>query len=234
VGADPGRLRIALTTQPPDSPFETHPDCVQAAEDAGRLLESLGHSVEPGCPSALYDPSQIPNFLVRWTSAVAAGLAFWSLRTGKEIGREDVEPLTWALAEKGQAHSAADYLLAIGYAQFGARAVAEWWIDYDLLVTPTMGAPPAELGTIGNGADDEDPAMPIVRSIPYAGFTAAFNAIGQPAISLPLHWNDEGLPIGVQLAAPFGREDLLLRVASQLEEARPWAERTAPGFAASG
>lgn len=233
VGADPGRLRIALMTQPPGGLFETHPDCVAAAEGAARTLESLGHSVEIAHPGALDDPNYIPNFVVRWTSGVATGLAFWSMRTGKQIGPEDVEPLTWALAEQGRAHSASDYLLAIGYAQFVARAVADWWVDYDLLLSPTMGVPPAELGTIGNGADDEDPTAPLERAVPYAAFTAAFNATGQPAISLPLHWNDEGLPIGVQLAAPLGREDVLLQVGSQLEQAQPWADRRAPLFAAA-
>jgi amidase len=102
---------------------------------------------------------------------------------------------------------------------------------FDLLLTPTMALPPAELGTIGNG-DEENPLMPIVRATPYAVFTAGFNASGQPAISLPLHWSEDGLPIGVQLVAAFGREDLLLRVAAQLEQAQPWAHRRPPVAAA--
>jgi amidase len=233
VGADPGRLRIGVMTAAPGGHAETHPDCVAAAEEAGRALESLGHSVEVSHPAALDDQGYIENFLVRWTAGVAAALDFWSLRTGRPIGPDDVEPLTWALAEQGRAHSAPRYLMAVGYAQLVTRAVAEWWRDFDLLVTPTMAVPPAELGTIGNGADDPDPAMPIQRAIPYAVFTAGFNATGQPAISLPLHWTEGGLPIGVQLVADMGREDLLIRVASQLEQARPWAERRPPVFAAA-
>ncbi|HEV3375774.1 MAG TPA: amidase [Thermoleophilaceae bacterium] len=233
VGADPGRLRIGLMTSAPAGMCEMDPDCVAAAEEAAKALESLGHSVERSHPPALDDEGYIENFLVRWTSAVAAGLDFWSLRTGRPIGPDDVEPATWALAEQGRTHSGARYLMAVGYAQLITRSVIEWWQSFDVLLTPTMAVPPAELGTIGSGADDPDPAMPIARAIPYAVYTAGFNATGQPAISLPLHWTDGGLPIGVQLVGNLGREDLLIRVASQLEEARPWAERRPPVFAAA-
>jgi amidase len=233
VGVDPGRLRMGVMTAAPGGQAETHADCVAAAEEAGRALESLGHSVELAYPAALDDQGYIENFLIRWTAAVAAGLDFWSLRTGRPIGPDDVEPHTWALAEQGRAHSGARYLMAVGYAQLMTRTIAEWWRDFDILVTPTMALPPAELGTMGSGADDPDPTMPIQRAVPYAVFTAGFNATGQPAISLPLHWTEGGLPIGVQLVADLGREDLLIRVASQLEQARPWADRRPPVFAAA-
>jgi amidase len=231
VGADPGTLRIGLMTTVPGGQHETHPDCVAAAESAARALEGLGHSVEVSHPAGMDDEGYIANFLVRWSGAVASGLDFWSLRTGKPIGPDDVEPCTWALAQQGREHSASAYLMAVGYAQLVGRGIAEWWGGFDLLLTPTMALPPAELGTIGSGAEDENPLAPIERSVPYAEFTAGFNATGQPAISLPLHWSDAGLPIGVQLVADMGREDLLLRVASQLEEAHPWAERRPPVFA---
>jgi amidase len=233
VGADPGTLRIGLMTAAPAGTFETHPDCVAAAQAAARTLQSLGHGVELSHPGALDDEGYVDNFLVRWSAGVAGGLDFWSMRTATPIGPEDVEPLTWALAEKGRAHSAAEYLMAVGYAQLVSRSAAEWWQDFDLLLTPTMGVPPGELGTIGDGSADDDPLAPIQRAIPYAEFTAAFNGTGQPAISLPLHWSEAGLPIGVQLVADMGREDMLFRVASQLEEAAPWAERRPPLFAAA-
>ena len=233
VGAEPGRLRIGLMTSAPGGQEAAHPDCVAAAEAAARTLESLGHSVEVAHPAALDDEAYIPQFLVRWTAGVAAGLDFWSMRTGKQITKDDVEPLTWALAEQGWSNSAAQFVSALGYAQIVARAVMAWWQDYDLLLTPTMAAPPAEIGTIGTGAGEENPLAPIERAIPYATFTAGFNATGQPAISLPLHWSDAGMPIGVQLVGDTGREDLLIRVASQLEQAVPWAERRPPTFAAA-
>jgi amidase len=246
VGADPGRLRIGLMTRPPGGQFEAHPDCVAAGEGAARLLESLGHHVDASYPEALDDEGYIERFLVRWTSGVDYNLRYWERRTGQPIGPEDVEPLTWALAEQGRAHSAAAYLEATEYAQAVARRGAEWWTEqhrgapgragrvrngHDLLLTPTMALPPAEIGSIGNG-DEDNPLMPIVRATPYAIFTAGFNSSGQPAITLPLHWSDDGLPIGVQLVAAFGREDLLLRVAAQLEQARPWADRWPPLAAA--
>jgi amidase len=117
------------------------------------------------------------------------------------------------------------------YAQAVAREGASWWSDHDLLLTPTMALPPAEIGEIGTG-DEDNPLMPIVRATPYAIFTAGFNSSGQPAISLPMHWSEDGLPIGVQLVAAYGREDLLLQVAAQLEQAQPWADRRPPLAAA--
>jgi amidase len=158
-------------------------------------------------------------------------LRYWERRTGQQIGPDDVEPLTWALADQGRSHSAAAYLESMEYAQAVARDGANWWTDHDLLLTPTLALPPAEVGTIGNGAE-ENPLMPIVRATPYAIFTAGFNSSGQPAISLPMHWSEDGLPIGIQLVAAYGREDLLLRVAAQLEQAQPWADRRPPLAAA--
>ncbi len=232
VGADPGSLRIGLMTTAPGGLEAPQTDCVAAAEAAARTLEGLGHTVEVAHPGALDDPNYTEQFLVRWTAGVAAGLDFWSMRTGRKIGPDDVEPVTWALAEQGWEHSAARYVSAIGYAQIVSRSAVAWWQDYDLLLTPTLGAPPAMIGAIGTG-HEEEPLAPIVRALPYAMYTAAFNATGQPAISLPLHWSEAGLPIGVQLVADMGGEDLLLRVAAQLEEAVPWAERRPPTFAAA-
>ncbi len=230
VGADPGRLRIGLLTRGPAGQVDAHPDCVAAAESAGRLLESLGHSVEPAEIEALDDPDYIPQFLVRWTSGVAWNLDYWSRKTGREIGPDDVEPSTWALAEQGRSHTAAAYLSAMEYAQAAARRAAAWWAGgFDLLLTPTLGEPPTPLGAYDH--PPEEPLYPIVRAVPLAMFTAAFNSTGQPAISLPLHENEDGLPIGVQLVGELGREDLLLRVAAQVEEAAPWAARRPQLFA---
>ena len=107
------------------------------------------------------------------------------------------------------------------------RAVQQWWADgFDLLVTPTLGEPPVPLGTFAN--DAANPMAPMVRAGQYVPFTPPFNSSGQPAISLPLHWTPDGLPVGVQLVAAYGREDVLIRVASQLEQARPWADKRPP------
>jgi len=232
LGADPGRLRVGMMTRAPAGMFELHPDCVAATEGAGELLESLGHGVEASHPEALDDPDYIDRFIARWTAGVAATLEYWGLKTGKPVGLEGVEASTWALAEAGREVSAIDLFGVLAYQQGSARAAAAWWEDgFDLLLTPSMGEPPTPLGAFV--PDPEDPASALRRAVPTAGFTAYWNATGQPAISLPLHWSDDGLPIGVQLVAPYGREDLLIRVAAQLEQARSWAQRTPPVFAAA-
>jgi amidase len=223
LGSDPGRLRIGLMTTPPGGQFETHPDCIAAAQDAAKLLEQLGHQVEHAHPPGIDDPDYIPSFLLRWTAGIAWNLKYWEARTGEAISSADVEPSTWALAELGRSHTAADYLRAVEYHQRVTRRIAEWWQEgFDLLLTPTTAEPATPLGTFA--PDPENPVAPIMRSVPLAAFTAMFNTTGQPAISLPLHRTAEGLPVGAQLVGAYGREDQLIAVAAQLEQAAPWAE----------
>jgi amidase len=224
VGADPGSLRIGLRSAAPAGQFETHPDCVAAVEEAGRLLASLGHGVEESSPGSLDDPVYMERFIGRWATGIGFDLDYWARKTGQEVTPEDVEASTWALAEAARSLTAPDYLSALEYQQRSAREAASWWASgFDLLLTPTMGEPPTRLGEFA--PDPENPTAPLLRSVPPAGFTAYWNATGQPAISLPLQWSDDDLPIGVQLVAALGREDLLIRVAAQLEQARPWADR---------
>jgi amidase len=227
VGADPGRLRIGLMTEPPGGQFATHPECVAAAEDAATLLEQLGHDVERSYPSDLDDPSYIANFLVRWTTGIDWSLRYWERVLGRALGPDDLEPCTWALVQQGRTHTAADLLLAVEEAQLLSRRAARWWADgFDLLLTPTCAEPPPRLGE--HDAPPDNPLAPIVRATPFATFTAGFNTTGQPAISLPLHQTSDGLPVGVQLVSAYGREDVLLRVGAQLEDARPWADHIPP------
>ena len=231
LGAAPGRLRIGLMTAAPGGQFEVDPECVAGAEAGARLLESLGHAVEPSHPDALDDPTYVERFLQRWTTGVAWNLDYWSRRTGKDVGPEGTEASTRALAEMGRSFSGAEYLAALEYQQLAARRAAEWWEGgYDLLLTPTMGERPTPLGAFE--PEPDNPASPIMRAVPPAGFTAFWNSSGQPAISLPLHWSGDGLPIGVQLVAAYGREDLLLLVAAQLEQAQPWSGRRPAAVAA--
>ena len=228
VGADPGRLRIGLLTT--SAVGEVHPDCVAAAESAGRLLESLGHTVETGSPEAMADPEFTTHFITLWSVSAAWDLDYWSRKTGKTVGPDDVEPLTWALSEMGRSYSAPQLLSTVEWLQRWSRALAGWWASgYDLLLTPTIAEPPPKLGEFGSAPDN--PLQGLFRAAGLVPFTPAFNATGQPAISLPLSWNDEGLPIGVQLVSAFGREDVLLRVSTQLEQAQPWADRIPPVYA---
>jgi amidase len=223
VGADPGKLRIGLLTEPL---IEAEPNEVvaEAARDAARLLESLGHTIEESHPTGFEDFDVLDTFFTRWMAGQAATLDQLGTVVGREIGPGDVEPLTWALAEEGRRRTAAQYITAVGQHQLISRMIAAWFESgFDLLLTPTLGEPPPPLGSFDDSG--EDPVAALMRGVQTATFTATFNVTGQPAISLPLQWSEDGLPIGVQLVARFGEEDLLLRVASQLEEARPWVDR---------
>jgi amidase len=229
--ADPGRLRIGLSTTSLTG-VEAEHDVVEAAQDAGRLLESLGHGVEESMPAGLEAFDLVETFLTRWMAGQALTLDQLGGILGRALGPDDVEPLTWALAEEGWRRSAASYLGAVAQHQAMSRMVAGWYGGgFDLLLTPTLGEPPLLLNQLDDSGDD--PMRAIYRARLTVSFTALLNATGQPAISLPLHWNGDDLPIGVQLVAPAGREDVLIRVAAQLEEARPWADRIPPVFAES-
>lgn len=229
LGADPGALRIGLWTDP-ITEHEAHPDVVAAAKEAAGFLEGLGHTVDVPDLSMLDQFDLIDSFTVRWACGQAATLDQIGTLAGRPLTADDVEPLTWAMAEEGRGYTGGQYLAAIGQHQALGRAMAGLHATYDLILTPTLGEPPPPLGSFDQSGPD--PLDAFRRAEILGTFTAAFNATGQPAISLPLHMNDAGLPIGVQLVAAFGSEDLLLRVASQLEEAHPWAERTAGVFAA--
>lgn len=237
VGADPGRLRIGLLDhhphhQPhdlspitdPDAPGFVHPDCVTAVHAAARLLESLGHHVEDGFPEAMTDTTVGARFGAMWSTNMGIALKRFGDIIGRELGPGDAEAMNLAQASWARSTSAVDYALAVSAAVAYRRAVQSWWTQgWDLLLTPTLAEPPLPLGTIRN--DASAPMAPLTRAGRFVPFTPTFNTSGQPAISLPLHWNDDGLPIGVQLVAAYGREDLLIRVAAQLEAAAPWAHR---------
>jgi amidase len=158
---------------------------------------------------------------------VTASLAYWERKTGQLVDADDVEPGTWMFVEMGRAVTAAQYIDTLQWVQDYTRRMASWWAGgFDLLLTPTLGQPPPKLGELVPPRDN--PAAGLEKALGFVPFTPPFNITGQPALSLPLHWNDNGLPIGVQFVGPYGGEDVLLRVAAQLEQAQPWAERRPP------
>ena len=237
VGVDPGKLRIGLAVNAFVSQ-EVDLRVQESARSAAALLGELGHAVDddiPAIPPA--DPDSpldvIESFMTRWQAGQAASLDQFSMLLGRELGRGDVEPLTWALAEEGRRKNAGEYLAAVGVHQGLARTISAWFEQgHDLLLTPTTGEPPPPLGTFDDSGPE--PLQAMVRARKTAIFNALFNATGHPAISLPLYMTDDGLPTGVQLVAPQGREDVLIRIASQLEQAHPWADRRPPLWAGAG
>ncbi|HEY8218240.1 MAG TPA: amidase, partial [Acidimicrobiia bacterium] len=225
---DPPRLRVGLMATAPGDASAVHPECVRATEHAARQLESLGHAVEVAHPPAFDDPARGEVFGRIWGVNAASQIDAWGRALGRVLTDEDVEPVTWLMASAGRAVSAVEHVDAVNALQAWGRAMARWWTGtegargFDLLLTPTLGEPPVPLGTFH---DPDDTLAGIRRAGSFTPFTPAANMTGQPAISLPLHTTPDGLPVGVHLVAAYGREDLLLGVAAQLERADPWAGR---------
>jgi amidase len=219
---DPEPLRVGLLTAVPMTGIPAHPDCIAAAEAAARLLLNCGHYVEPVSGSGLDDAALAGPFLDVFSVSVARDLDRWSAQLGVSIGPDDVEPRNWMLAERGRQVDAADYVASLEQLHAYSRRIAEWWAnEIDLLLSPTIPEPVPEIGRL--------PGEPTFGEVADLGqFTGPFNVTGQPAISLPLHQGSNGLPVGVQLVAPYGREDLLLRTAAQLERVAPWDRRRPP------
>lgn len=227
-------LRIGLMLGAPRG-IAVHADNRAAAERCGRRLAELGHRVELAHPEALDDPATIAHYVTVVGTNVARALESWGEKLGAPIGEDDVEPLTWELARRGAEVSAPRLLASIEFVHRFGRRLAEWWQGgFDLLVTPTQAAPPVRLGTLGSTR--EQLLRGFLLSAPYGVFTLPFNLSGQPAISLPGGFTEgddgwpRGLPLGVQIVAPYGAERLLLRVAGELEESAPWAGSVPPHF----
>jgi amidase len=225
-----GRLRIGVLAGSPREGLEVHPACSEAAGIAARALEILGHAVEESHPDAYADSEAVRSYVTVVACNTARAIESASELVGRKAQAKDVEPLTWALAESGWQTSATQYLATLELVHALGRRTAAWWEQgFDLLVTPTAAEPPPRLGQMLS--TPEEPVRAFFRAAPFGAFTSLFNQTGQPAVSLPLHETAEGLPVGVQLVAASGREDLLLRVASQLEAAVPWSERRPALFA---
>lgn len=224
LGVSPGSLRIGFTTKTlGGEPVD--PECVKAVENTAKLLASLGHEVEEASPPVDMGMMQ-QAFMAIWATGVAQQIELQNTLFGKTPNQGDLEPLTAGLWEAGKKVSGADYLTAVAMMQLMTRSVAQWHDDYDLWLTPTLGQPPLRIGTIDiNESDPEKAFEPILN---YVAFTPLENATGQPAISLPLHWTPDGLPVGLHFAARVGEEATLIRLASQLEVAAPWADRRPP------
>jgi amidase/6-aminohexanoate-cyclic-dimer hydrolase len=221
----PVRMRVALcTTTFAGAPVD--PECREAAKTAAAVLEDLGHGVEEARPKADHE-----GMMRAWTKIVACGAAL-SVRkalAGRELKPDDVEGVTRGAIAYAEGISGADYLEAVAKIHAYGRELAAFFESYDILLSPTLAEPPAEVGRFSHATEDfvgfrMGPGMVFA----YSPFCAPFNASGQPAASLPLHWTPEGLPVGVQLAARFGADEALIALCREFEVARPWFDRRPP------
>jgi amidase len=224
VDTSPAKLRIGVRRLAPLGLAEVDAECVAAVDKAAAMLESLGHTVVDDAPAALDDGASLETFGAVMLSSLRADLLAIEAEIGRPVTPDDMEPSTWASFEGGAALDAGNYVRAVSKMHAWARRAIAWWLDdgFDVLLTPTCAEPPPELGDLirpeTNGA----------RLLPFAIFTAPFNITGQPAASVPMHWTPGGLPVGVQLVGAPYREDVLIRLAAQIEQTAPWTDRRPP------
>jgi amidase len=212
LSSAPPRLRIGVSALAVDD------DCVAATNAAATALEALGHNVGPTDLGWLSDSQLGEGLMVLFPSFIARDVDRWSTRIGREIALDELEPGTAEMVAMGRTVTAVQWQAGTDALQSWSRRAASCFVDdYDLLLTPTVPHPPVEIGATAQASFDD------------VHFTMPFNVTGQPAMSLPVHWSAEGLPIGVQLVAPYGREDLLVQVGAQLETAFDWQSRRPPG-----
>ncbi|MBM3679036.1 MAG: amidase, partial [Actinobacteria bacterium] len=211
----PGRLRVAFTTEVPLEGVDVRvdPACATAAIDAARLLSELGHEVVEAAPR-WRDPEFVPLFTMVWQAS--SGLL------PADLDVDLLEPLNRTLALAAARVSSAEYVRGVARLHGLARRIVAFWEGYDVLVTPTLALPPVPIGWT---AAADDPWREFERGWQFTGYTQIANLTGQPALSLPLAWSDDGVPIGVQLVGPPAGEAVLLRLAGELERARPWSGR---------
>ena len=221
VGADPGKLRIAFTTTAPTG-VPIHADCVKAVHEAADLCSELGHAVNEATP-ALDAELLVKCFTVVWSVGCASIVEGAALLTQQTPTPDRFEELTWELTRQGRALSGPAYLGAVTVLQGITRQVAQFFTSYDIWITPTLAEPPLPLGSFD--APPDDPMHSLQRATAFVPFTPICNVTGQPAMSVPLFWNTEGLPVGTHFVGRFGHEATLFRLAAQLETARPWATR---------
>ncbi|MEO5899490.1 MAG: amidase [Ilumatobacteraceae bacterium] len=252
VGADPGRLRIGFTATvggdvgTAGSVGPVDDECVAAVDVAAKLLASLGHHVEESSPAVLHDAGMAERFVSVISAYTLLDTRNLEAVLGRSVTSDDLEPDNLFYGGLGARLSAVDYLQVLEGQYQWCREMASWWMPtgdgvgaragagagagvggtktgggFDVLVTPVLAGPPPRIGEL-TGKDG------VARVRQLLQFTAQFNVTGQPAISLPLHWSADGLPVGVQLVAAYGREDVLVRLAAQLEVAQPWSGRRPP------
>jgi amidase/6-aminohexanoate-cyclic-dimer hydrolase len=220
VGRDPGRLRIAFTDKSPYGDA-IDPEIAAAVRDVAAMLAKLGHHVEERAPALAADPAAVMTVIVGANTALTVRQA--EARFGRKMTGDDFEVLTLASAHNAQHTSATDYVAAQLAAFQISRGLANFFETCDVLLCPTLCSPPLRIGELNTMSEDLSHIAPILRR--YMPATAMFNMSGQPAMSVPLAWNKAGLPLGMMFSAKLGDEGTLFRLASQLEQERPWKDK---------
>jgi len=220
----PGSLRIGLGTVSLGGE-QAHPDCASAAQETAQLCEQLGHDVEFDSPQVDRD-RLFKSFGGVMTGYVGWTIKKWAVQIGREPVEEEFEAVTWRMYQNSLKQSSGDYLQAWQKLQMCCRQFAAFFDQFDVWLTPTLVKPPVPLGYFSY--TPETRLQHIERLGHFTGFTLIANASGHPAVSLPMYWNEDNLPIGVQLTGRFGDESTLFRLAGQLVQAKPWAHRRPP------
>ena len=246
VARDPGRLRIAFTTASLLGQ-NVHAECAQAVRETAELCRKLGHDVVEGAPE-LDRRALTRAYLILVASETAANLELLGRFLGKKVVAEAFEPGTWMLAQVGRKFSGAELASAVHLIHAMGRQLARWFEAHDLLLTPTLASPPLRIAELSLKFH-EQAALRVLRAVPselvlrrvldtlaeqgfeFAAFTGVANLAGVPAMSVPLHWTPDGLPVGSHFMGRYGAEGTLFRLAAQLEKAQPWADRRPPPLA---
>jgi amidase len=247
VGKNPGKLRIAFTSKPMLGK-NVHPEVLRGLEETVRLLQELGHELVETAPVLDGEAFGIA-FVTVLAGELRADIEEAAALAGKRPSVDDFDPSSFGMGILGQTMSAADYAAATRYLQRAARQVSQFYADYDVILTPTLAAPPLKIGELQPSANDVAQIkligrtgatwlvnpQKIVRPLAaqtyeFTPWTPVFNVTGQPAMSVPLYWTPENLPVGMHFVGKFGADATLFRLAAQLEEARPWADKTPSGF----
>lgn len=225
VGREPGRLRIGVLDSDPTGSIQVDRNCSHAVRVAAEALAKLGHSVAAGFPAILSQGGWPEAFNPCIAVVMARELELLGKLIGRPLTPQDVEPVTWGYAELARRVTAEQYAAGVDSLRVRGHETERWWEEegWDVLITPTM---PVRSLRVDETAAQDNSFLQLAVAITL--FAVPYNVSGQPAISLPLFWGDDGLPVGVQLVAGYGREDVLLRLAAQLEQAMPWADRSPP------
>jgi amidase len=225
---DPGKLRIGyLNSLPPGwhQTTEPHPDCVAGVEATEKLCASLGHDVELADPNAFAHDNVPGVFGPHFSAFVGFVVKYWEREIGRSFARNDMEDATWDWYQAALNTNSVEFLVAVEQAQQLTRRIANWYEqgNYDLLLTPTLSVPPVKIGAFEPNPDK--PGQWLIDILSFVAFTYVYNLSGQPAATVPTHWNAQGLPVGMQFVGKYGDEATLIQIAAQLEKAQPWIDR---------